>query len=124
MNLIKFVSILGLGAFLAAGCQSSKSSATTAGVKPYPSKKCIVSDEKLGGMGEPIVKVYNGQEVKFCCKDCVKEFEKEIREEKEELNIEKKELAEEDHELRIEKEGVREEKEEIKSKALGLISDS
>ena len=26
-------------------------------------------------MGDPIVRVYNGQEVKFCCMPCVEEFE-------------------------------------------------
>ena len=27
-------------------------------------------------MGDPIVKVYDGQEVKFCCSSCIKKFEK------------------------------------------------
>jgi hypothetical protein len=27
-------------------------------------------------MGEPVVKVYDGQQVKFCCNSCVKDFEK------------------------------------------------
>ena len=26
-------------------------------------------------MGEPIVKVYDGREVRFCCKSCIKKFE-------------------------------------------------
>lgn len=59
-----------------AGCQTADKSAATAGAKPYPLQNCIVSDEKLGSMGDPIVKVYNGQEVKFCCKSCVKDFDK------------------------------------------------
>jgi len=42
----------------------------------YPLDKCIVSGEKLGGMGDPEVKVYDGREVKFCCNGCVKTFEK------------------------------------------------
>lgn len=45
--------------------------------KPYPLEKCIVSDEKLGEMGKPVVLTYEGQEMKFCCKDCVKKFNKE-----------------------------------------------
>ena len=45
--------------------------------KPYPIEKCIVSDEKLGEMGAPVSKTYNGQEIKFCCKDCIKKFDKE-----------------------------------------------
>ena len=50
-------------------------SATQSGVKGYPLKTCIVTDSKLGSMGDPVVKVYDGQEVKFCCAPCVKKFE-------------------------------------------------
>ena len=46
-------------------------------VKPYPLDKCVVSDEKLGSMGKPYVFTNNTQEVKLCCKDCLKEFKKE-----------------------------------------------
>ncbi len=43
----------------------------------YTLDTCIVSGDKFGGeMGEPIVKVYDGREVKFCCKDCVPKYEK------------------------------------------------
>jgi hypothetical protein len=46
--------------------------------KPYPLKTCIVSDEKLGGdHGEPYVFVHQGQEIKLCCKPCLKDFNKE-----------------------------------------------
>jgi hypothetical protein len=46
--------------------------------KPYPLKTCIVSDEKLGGdMGEAYVFTYQGREIKMCCKDCRKDFDKE-----------------------------------------------
>lgn len=45
--------------------------------KPYPLTTCIVSGEKLGSMGEPIVFVHEGQEVQFCCKACKPKFEKE-----------------------------------------------
>jgi hypothetical protein len=44
-------------------------------VVPYPLDFCIVSDEKFGSMGEPVVKVYDGREVRFCCPGCVKKFE-------------------------------------------------
>lgn len=43
--------------------------------KPYPLKTCLVSGEKLGEMGAPVVYVYEGQEYKFCCKSCLKKFE-------------------------------------------------
>lgn len=42
----------------------------------YPLDYCIVTAEKLGSMGDPVVKVYDGREVRFCCKGCVKTFEK------------------------------------------------
>lgn len=45
--------------------------------KPYPLDVCIVSGEKLGSMGEPVVYVHEGQEVKFCCKNCAPDFKKE-----------------------------------------------
>ena len=44
--------------------------------KPYTLKTCVVSGEKLGEMGKPVVYVYEGREVKFCCKDCIKDFKK------------------------------------------------
>jgi hypothetical protein len=43
---------------------------------PYPLDYCLVSGEKLGEMGPPVVKVHDGQEFKFCCKSCVKDFDK------------------------------------------------
>lgn len=45
-------------------------------VKPYPLDTCIVSGEKLGTMGKPVVIVHEGQEIKFCCKSCKPKFEK------------------------------------------------
>jgi YHS domain-containing protein len=44
--------------------------------KPYPLKTCSVSGEKLGEMGKPVVYVHEGREIKFCCKDCIKDFKK------------------------------------------------
>jgi hypothetical protein len=44
--------------------------------KAYPLKTCVVSDEKLGDMGDPYVFTHNGQEVKLCCKSCLKDFNK------------------------------------------------
>lgn len=50
------------------------SAAAGAPTKPYPSKDCIVSDNKLGSMGKVVRIVHEKQEVKFCCKPCVKKF--------------------------------------------------
>jgi len=43
---------------------------------PYPSTKCIVSDEKLGEMGPPKMVDYKGQQIGFCCKSCISDFDK------------------------------------------------
>ena len=53
-----------------------KTEETKPAVKPYPINTCIVSGEKLGEMGKPFVFVYQGQEIKLCCKDCKKKFDK------------------------------------------------
>jgi hypothetical protein len=46
-------------------------------VKPYPLTTCVVSGDKLGGdMGKPYVFTYQGREIKLCCKDCKKDFDK------------------------------------------------
>ena len=54
-------------------------SATTraADPTPYPLTTCIVSDEKLGEMGKPLMVDYKGQQVGFCCKSCLGDFDKE-----------------------------------------------
>ncbi len=46
-------------------------------LKPYTLNKCIVSGDKLGEMGEAFVYKYQGREIKFCCKGCLKDFNKE-----------------------------------------------
>ena len=51
--------------------------ADTNGVaKPIPDllKTCPVSGDKLGEMGENYTFIYKGQEVKFCCASCKKDF--------------------------------------------------
>ena len=45
-------------------------------VKPYLLDTCIVSDEELGSMGDYIRFEYKGQEIKLCCKPCIKKFKK------------------------------------------------
>ncbi len=73
-----FTSLAGLALMAgAAGCAEKADAPAAGAAKPYPLETCIVSDEKFGGdMGEPIVKVYDGQEIKFCCKMCVPKYEK------------------------------------------------
>ena len=46
-------------------------------LKPkYKSKKCLVSGEDLGSMGEPVDMMYGNTLVRLCCKGCVKGFKK------------------------------------------------
>ncbi|HEY5891771.1 MAG TPA: hypothetical protein VIT91_00945 [Chthoniobacterales bacterium] len=44
--------------------------------KPYALETCLISGEKLGEMGKPVVFDYQGQQIKLCCKDCKKQFDK------------------------------------------------
>lgn len=44
----------------------------------YPLSTCPITGEKLGSMGEPVVKLYEGREVRFCCKSCPSKFEKDL----------------------------------------------
>ena len=64
-------------ALVRAADTNTPSSSAKADVKTYPLKTCIVSGDKFDGdMGKPITLTYKGQEMKFCCKDCVKDFNK------------------------------------------------
>ena len=65
-------------ALVAAGCKTDSHSSAmtaTAGVKPYPLNKCIVTDDALEA-GKAYTFVRDGQEIKLCCKDCLADFEK------------------------------------------------
>ena len=64
---VAFASLLGNAAYAADGA--------TAGA-PYPLKVCVVSGEKLGSMGKSFVHNHDGREVQFCCKSCLKDFNK------------------------------------------------
>jgi hypothetical protein len=44
--------------------------------RPYPLTTCVVSNDELGSMGKPVVFDYEGQEIKLCCKQCKKQFDK------------------------------------------------
>jgi len=45
-------------------------------VRPYPLSTCLVTGEDLNAKGGPITQVYQGQEVKVCCKPCQMAFKK------------------------------------------------
>lgn len=68
--------------FTLAACAAPDTAQTTpvatqaaAKTKSYPLKTCIVTDNDLDSMGGEIVKIYDGQQIKFCCKPCIKKFE-------------------------------------------------
>ncbi len=44
--------------------------------KAYPLDICLVTGEKLDSMGGVVTVVQDGQEYKFCCKGCIKDFNK------------------------------------------------
>lgn len=43
----------------------------------YPLKTCLVSGDKLDGEMGGIDYVHEGRLIRFCCKDCIKDFKKE-----------------------------------------------
>ena len=45
---------------------------------PYPLDTCPISGKKLGTMGDPLVKLYHGREIRFCCAGCPERFEKDF----------------------------------------------
>jgi YHS domain-containing protein len=61
-----------------AGKNSSVAEAPTKPAKPtpYPLKTCLVSGEDLDSMDERVSTVYEGQVFEFCCKPCLKKFNK------------------------------------------------
>lgn len=81
MKSLKYLSIGILAATLlalpahAVEKKAEKAASKSASSK-YPLKTCVVSDEKLGEMGEPYVFKHEGKEVQLCCKSCEKDFKK------------------------------------------------
>jgi hypothetical protein len=69
----KLAFLLAATGLLFNSCASTGSS-SSGGIKPYPKDTCIVTGNKLGSMGPVVTQVHEGQEVKFCCKPCVKKF--------------------------------------------------
>jgi YHS domain-containing protein len=68
------VLLLLVGASASALAAESKDASAAKKDTPYPLSVCLVSDEKLGEMGEPHAIKYKGREIKFCCESCEKDF--------------------------------------------------
>jgi YHS domain-containing protein len=75
-SIIKSVLTAVTVAFLSMSADAAAAKAAKGGVKRYPLKTCIVTDNDLDSMGGERKLVYQGQEVKFCCAPCVKKFNK------------------------------------------------
>ncbi len=71
MSLFGLAMALGVAAGLASVDDSNKEFKGD----PYTLDVCVVMNKKLGSMGEPVVKSYDGREVRFCCESCVPKFE-------------------------------------------------
>lgn len=65
-------------ALAAANLSASSANVAKPLPEPYPLTTCAVSGKKLGSMGSPIVKSYEGREVRFCCKSCPPKFEADV----------------------------------------------
>lgn len=59
--------------------KKDKSEKSASKVKPYTLDTCLVSGEKLGADAnmKPYVFTHGDQEIKLCCKNCLKDFNKE-----------------------------------------------
>jgi YHS domain-containing protein len=71
-GLLLFVAILGFGPAVFLSASALAEGAST----PYPLTICVVSGDPLGEMESPVIHQEQGEEVRFCCKDCVGEFQK------------------------------------------------
>ena len=80
MKMIKTISALTLSAVVLAapfaGLGAEQPGKSAAPLKPDKLTTCPVSGDKLGEMGKAYVFEYKGQQVKLCCKDCLKDFKK------------------------------------------------
>ena len=40
----------------------------------YPLATCVISGEKLGSMGDPVIVHHDGKEIRLCCEHCLPKF--------------------------------------------------
>ena len=70
------IASLALALFATSLALASTEPAAVVPKSDYPLSICVVSGDKLGQMGPPAILQYQGTEVRFCCKDCIKDFQK------------------------------------------------
>ena len=75
---MKFINSLVIAVALSGAALSVSADTAQPQPAPKPDKltTCPVSGDKLGEMAPPYVFVYQGQEVKLCCKSCKSDFDK------------------------------------------------
>ncbi len=54
--------------------KGAQSKVELAVVAPYLLDTCPITGKKLGSMGEPVIEIIDGREVRFCCGGCVDKF--------------------------------------------------
>ena len=74
MKLLKSLSLLALLVGVAIPTTDAAEGKPTEKPKPYPLKTCIVGDDEVDK--DAVVFIYQGQEFKFCCDGCQKDFDK------------------------------------------------
>ena len=77
-HILTAVLLTGLAAGVLSARADDKHEHADKKAKPYPLKTCIVSGEEINDKGDmkPHAFVVKGQEVKLCCKSCLKDFNK------------------------------------------------
>lgn len=76
MKLFKKIIVTGAALLALVGLTAKADDSTKPAPKPDKMTTCPVSGDKLGEMGKPFVFEYKGHEVKLCCPDCKKDFDK------------------------------------------------
>jgi YHS domain-containing protein len=71
------LAVLALITCLITACASSTggSGPTASGIKAYPLKVCLVTDNDLDSMGDQQIHSYQGKQLKFCCPPCWEKFQ-------------------------------------------------
>lgn len=76
MKLTRIIPLLTAAAFSFSLINAADSKAPEGVPASYPLKKCVISDDPLGEMGNPVKVTYEDTDVYLCCKSCVKDFKK------------------------------------------------
>ena len=76
LKILLLAAVFTLGLHLKLSAADAPKPEATPAAPVYPLTTCVVTGEKLGEMGKPYVHTYEGREVRFCCKGCLKDFNK------------------------------------------------